>query len=146
LDEPISEQEVWITIKNLPNNKAPGPDGFTGKFYKNCWPVIKDDLMRAIGAVWRRDFRNLRLLNSAFITLLPKREGADGAVDYRPISLIHNFAKLMTAKLDCLISWLGGSGSTEMLVFLMVSPQTRIQFCNRSRRMPGFGRWQVLRL
>jgi hypothetical protein len=60
--------------------------------------------MRAIGAVWRRDFRNLRLLNSAFITLLPKREGADGAADYRPISLIHNFAKLMTAKLDCLIS------------------------------------------
>jgi hypothetical protein len=42
LDEPISEQEVWITIKNLPNNKAPGPDGFTGKFYKNCWPVIKE--------------------------------------------------------------------------------------------------------
>jgi hypothetical protein len=67
--------------------------------------------MQANGAVWR-DFRNLRLLNSAFITMLPKMEGADGAADYRPISLIHSFAKLMTknlanrlgAKLDCLIS------------------------------------------
>jgi hypothetical protein len=48
LDIPFSEEEVWNTIKNLPSDKAPGPDGFTGKFYKSCWAVIKGDLMAAL--------------------------------------------------------------------------------------------------
>lgn len=34
LDAPISEEEVWNTVKSLPSDKAPGPDGFTGRFYK----------------------------------------------------------------------------------------------------------------
>lgn len=52
--------------------------------------------MAAISAVWRRDFRNFRLLNSAFVTFLPKKEGVEHAEDFRPISLIHSFAKLIT--------------------------------------------------
>lgn len=83
-------------IKSLPSDKAPGPDGFTGKFYKSCWSIIKDDILAAISAVWRRDFRNFRLLNSAFITLLPKKEGVIWACVFRPISLVHSFAKLLT--------------------------------------------------
>jgi len=27
---------------------APGPDGFTGAFFKACWKIIKDDVMAAI--------------------------------------------------------------------------------------------------
>ena len=38
----------------------------------------------------------LILLNSAFITLQPKKEGADQPKDFRPISLVHSFAKLIT--------------------------------------------------
>lgn len=95
LDAPISEEEVWTVIKQLPADKAPGPDGFTGRFYKSCWPTIKEDIMAAVSAVWRRDFRNFRLLNSAYITLLPKKDEATEAKDFRPISLIHSFAKLI---------------------------------------------------
>lgn len=32
LDVPFTEAEVWNTIKQLPSDKAPGPDGFTGLF------------------------------------------------------------------------------------------------------------------
>lgn len=76
LDAPISEEEVWQVIKILPSDKAPGPDGFTEKFYKTCWEIIKGDIMRAISVVWRRDFRNFRFLNTAYVTLVPKMEGA----------------------------------------------------------------------
>ena len=38
----------------------------------------------------------LDLLNSAYLILLPKREDASSAGDFRPISLIHSFAKLVT--------------------------------------------------
>ena len=36
------------------------------------------------------------MLNSAYITLLPKRFDAEQVKDFRPISLVHSFAKLVT--------------------------------------------------
>jgi len=96
LEAPFSEEEVWQTIRSLPSDKAPGPDGFTGKFYKVCWQTIKQDIMAALSAVWSRKFANFELLNSAFVTLLPKKEDATSIKDFRPISLVHSFAKLVT--------------------------------------------------
>jgi hypothetical protein len=57
LDAPFSEKEVWETIKQLPSDKAPGLDGFTGG-YKACWPIIKQDMMRVVSTVWSRRFGN----------------------------------------------------------------------------------------
>ena len=99
LDLPFSEEEVWKTILQLPSDKAPRPDGFTGRFYKSCWPVIKEDIMAAVSALWSRKFMNFESLNSAYITLLPKKVGADQPKDFRPISLVHSFAKLITKML-----------------------------------------------
>ena len=36
LDAPITEEEVWAAIKEMPVDKSPGPDGFTGLFFKKC--------------------------------------------------------------------------------------------------------------
>jgi hypothetical protein len=52
--------------------------------------------MAAFSAVWSRKLRNLGHLNSAYITLLPKKEDAAYVKDFRPISLVHSFAKLVT--------------------------------------------------
>jgi hypothetical protein len=87
---------VWKTILSLPADKALGPDGFTRKFYKVCWPIIKHDIMAAVSAVWSRKFCNFELLYSAYITLLPKKDDAVSIKDFRPISLVHSFAKLIT--------------------------------------------------
>jgi hypothetical protein len=66
LDRCFSEEEIWQVIRSLPPDKVPGPDGFFGLFYQTTWPVIKQDIMNAIHALWSKDFRSFYLLNQAY--------------------------------------------------------------------------------
>lgn len=59
--------------------------------------------MAAIITLQQGDARKLWLLNSAYLTLIPKKAEALLAKDFRPTSLIHSFAKLI-AKI--LANWL----------------------------------------
>jgi hypothetical protein len=96
LEQFFSEDKIWNTIKTLSSDKAPGPDGFTGRFYKVAWQVIRVDFMAAVGRMMQGDVNKLHLLNSAYITLLPTTAEAVEVKDYRPISLIHSFARIIT--------------------------------------------------
>ena len=52
LNKPISLQEITDTIQQLKSEKAPGPDGFSGEFYKLFKSEISPYLLRVInGAV-----------------------------------------------------------------------------------------------
>jgi hypothetical protein len=62
--------------------------------------VIKGDVMQAITQITTADSRNFQSLNNAYITLLPKKEGATHIWDFRPISLIHSIAKIFSKSLS----------------------------------------------
>jgi hypothetical protein len=53
-------------------------------------------MMQAISAIEQGHVLRFKLLNMAFITLLPKKADAMQVKDYRTISLVHSFAKLVT--------------------------------------------------
>jgi hypothetical protein len=95
LDQAITEKEVQEAINDMPSDKAPGPDGFTGLFFKKCWDIIKHDLMRVVDRFDSLHTSSLQWLNSANVVLLPKKEGAERIGDYRPIGLIHAIAKII---------------------------------------------------
>ena len=100
LEVDFTEKEIWEAIKELPPDKAPGPDGFSLRFFQTCWPVIKGDLMLAILHLTKHDSRSFRSLNSAYVTLLPKKIGAVDIKDFRPISLLHSVAKIFSKALS----------------------------------------------
>jgi hypothetical protein len=95
MGDPFTEDEVKEAIHGTNSHKAPGPDGFTGAFFKNCWDIIKHDLLAVINDFSNLRTNNLHWLNSANIVLIPKKEGAEDITDFRPISLIHAIAKII---------------------------------------------------
>jgi retron-type reverse transcriptase len=96
LEEDIAEEELKSIIFDLPPKKAPGPDGFIGAFFKTAWTTVKDDLLTAILSFMHLNTSQLAELNPAFICLIPKKDDATGADHFRPISLMHSFAKIIT--------------------------------------------------
>lgn len=95
LEAPFSTEEIEGAIAQLPNNKSPGPDGFTNEFIKGCWPLIAEDFLHLCN-----EFQNnqvcLRSINGSHIVLIPKIDGPQNVSDYRPISLLISSVKLIT--------------------------------------------------
>ena len=74
MKNPITSTEIEIVIKkNLPENKSPGSDGFTGEFYQ----TFRNELMPIIIKLFQKFAEKGILPNSiceATITLKPKPE------------------------------------------------------------------------
>jgi hypothetical protein len=82
-------------IKNLPNDKSPGPDGFNNEFIKCCWPIIGHDIKELIKDFYDEKI-SLESINSSFITLIPKCDNPTTANEFRPISLLNSVLKIIT--------------------------------------------------
>ena len=82
-------------VKAFPNDKSPGPDGFTNEFFKACWTMIKEDFYALCNSFHSGEIC-LRSINKSFITLLPKNENPVTTNDFRPISLLNSSVKLIT--------------------------------------------------
>lgn len=71
LAQPITDEEVKEAIMSWPNNKAPGPDGFCGEFYKGFADILLPDIVTVFRYVMNHNC-TLYPLNSSIMTLIPK--------------------------------------------------------------------------
>jgi len=92
---PFSIAEIDAVIKNLPSNKAPGPDGFNTYFIKHCWPIISSDFYSLCHQLYDNHLC-LQSINGSHITLVPKKDDAQRISDFRPISLLNTSVKNLT--------------------------------------------------
>ncbi|XP_042950095.1 uncharacterized protein LOC122282210 [Carya illinoinensis] len=90
-----SDDEILGALKQIPNNKAPGPDGMTGLFFKHYWHIIKQDVIAAVQNFFRSG-RLLKQINHTHIALIPKNASPSTPQHYRPISLTNVIYKLIT--------------------------------------------------
>ena len=94
MNNPITITERAV-IKNLPKNKSPGPDCFTGEFYQ----TFREELMPIFLQLFQKTAKERTLLNSfyeATITLTPKPDKDNTKKEnYRPISLMNIDANIL---------------------------------------------------
>ena len=55
-EDPISENELLIALKNISNNKSPRNDGLTQEVYETFWEDLKKSLCASIAKSFHKTF------------------------------------------------------------------------------------------
>lgn len=95
LTREVSAEEIRSTLFKMPNDKSPGPDGYTVEFFKAAWSVVGADFTVAIQSFFIKGFLP-KGVNSSILTLIPKKTDAVEMRDYRPISCCNVIYKVIS--------------------------------------------------
>lgn len=91
--KPVHENDIVMHIKSLKNNCAPGPDGIGSKLIKYLHIYLTKPLTHIINLI----FKTATVPSSfktSIITPIYKSGDKTKITNYRPISVINNFAKI----------------------------------------------------
>lgn len=99
LNDSISIEEVAQVFMDSNNDKSPGSDGCSAKFYKLHWSEIKYLVHKSISSIFDCG-RIIREINHTNIPLVPKKIPANNMNDIIPISCC-NFIYKVLAKVLC---------------------------------------------
>jgi exonuclease III len=99
LDRPLTLAELDISVKKGKLRSAPGADGFSNLFINRCWPHLRYAFFNYANfcldkGILTHNFR------SASIRLIPKKGEQSQLKNWRPISLLSNFYKILSRAIN----------------------------------------------
>lgn len=96
LNSPITDEEISDTLKHLPNNKAPGPDGLPYDYYKSFLPTLLPHMVSLFNRFMGKE-EIPRDMQTSHLTLIPKPDKDHTLCgNYRPIALLNSDLKFFT--------------------------------------------------
>ncbi|GJV71495.1 RNA-directed DNA polymerase, eukaryota, reverse transcriptase zinc-binding domain protein [Tanacetum coccineum] len=114
----VSDVEIKDALYDICDNKAPGPDGYSSKFYKKAWSVVGTEVCEAV----KEFFKNGKMLgevNVTLITLVSKSKTPLKVSDYRPIVCCNVLYKIISKILTNIIkNALGSLVNPSQSVFI----------------------------
>jgi exonuclease III len=94
LETIFSSVEIEEAVKTSDGSKCPGPDGFNYAFIKEFWGLMRSEV-RILFDQFHGNECIPKCLMSYFLTLVPKVKSPQCLRDFRPISLLGCFYKLI---------------------------------------------------
>lgn len=95
LTHEVTGEEIKKVVFSMPNDKSPGPDGYTSEFYKASWELIGKEFILAVQSFFAKGFLP-KGINSTILALIPKKKGAKEMKDFRPISCCNVIYKVIS--------------------------------------------------
>ncbi|KAL0294428.1 UNVERIFIED_CONTAM: hypothetical protein Sradi_6888600 [Sesamum radiatum] len=95
LVQSVTREEIKDAFFDIAEDKAPGPDGYSSGFYKAAWPVIGEEMIKAILEFFTTG-RLLKQVNTTILALIPKVRAPSTVSDFRPISCCNVLYKVIT--------------------------------------------------
>ncbi|KAK4381223.1 Transposon TX1 uncharacterized protein [Sesamum angolense] len=95
ITRPVTIDEVKTALFHIEEDKAPGPDGFSSGFFKGAWPVVGEEVSKAIIDFFKTG-RLFKQLNATLLTLIPKVRTPHSVADFRPISCCNVVYKVIS--------------------------------------------------
>ncbi|KAL0318779.1 UNVERIFIED_CONTAM: hypothetical protein Sangu_2034100 [Sesamum angustifolium] len=79
---------------NIGDDKAPGPDGFSARFFNRAWSLIGEEVIDAV-LEFIHSGRLLKQINATLLVLIPKVQSPKVVADFRPISCCNLLSKII---------------------------------------------------
>ena len=93
----IERHECAKALKDMPNFKSPGTDGFTVEFYKFFWKDIGDYVLRSIQYAYNSETMSITQRQGVILNIPKKDKDRTRLKNWRPISLLNIDYKIATA-------------------------------------------------
>ena len=100
MENDLSMNELFVALKEMARDKAPGMDGLTVEFYLKYWYIFKNDFMDVVNYC-KTNMRLPRSMNLALVRLIFKNKGErENLRNWRPLSVLNVDYKIIAKALN----------------------------------------------